>query len=115
MNIWNIRVITVVWNKPANNPIPLDKDFINKLNTASNEELSKTIIATLLKRIDLSRLKVTAFDSNKNNIEYINTEEVKESNFYLISLKEIVVLPIKPTSYSLAHLNYHIYLLVQNM
>ncbi len=59
----------MVWNKPPNNPIPVKKFSISKLNIASIEELIKTIIATLLKSIDLSRLKVTALDNNKNNIE----------------------------------------------
>jgi len=47
----------------------LNEFCINKLKIASNEEYINTIEATLLKSIDLSRLKVTALDNNKNKIE----------------------------------------------
>jgi len=62
----------VVWNKPLYIPIPVSKQVIYKLAIASKDEYNKMIIATLLKSIDLSRLKVTALDNNKNNIEKIN-------------------------------------------
>jgi hypothetical protein len=66
---------------------------------ANKDEKIKTRIAILLKSIDLSRLKVTALDSNKENNEVITnkstqirTEKVKfeASNFTvkLCSLNE---------------------------
>lgn len=36
--------------------------------------------------MDLSRLKVTAFDSNKNMIDTINMQRIKDLNFYLTYL-----------------------------
>jgi hypothetical protein len=36
---------------------------------ANTDEQSNIVMAALLNKIDLSRLKVTALDNNKNNIE----------------------------------------------
>ena len=68
-------VVLVAWNKPPYKPIPASKQVIYKLAKPSSEEYSKTIIATLLKSIDLSRLKVTALDNSKNSIEKINMKD----------------------------------------
>jgi hypothetical protein len=51
------------------------------------DEYSKTTIATLLKSIDLSRLKVTALDNNKNNIENITIIEKKIQTFFYYTQK----------------------------
>ena len=49
-------------------------EVIYKLLLANKLEYNNMIIETLLKSIDLSRLNVTALDSNKNNIEKTNTD-----------------------------------------
>lgn len=57
-------------------------EVIYKLFSANKIEYNNTIMETLLKSIDLSRLNVTALDSNKNNME--NTNIVfKDSNLLI--------------------------------
>lgn len=59
-------------NKPPCKPRPLlIKD---KLIVSCNIQYINAIIAILLKRIDISRLKVTEIDSNKDSIDIISIE-----------------------------------------
>jgi hypothetical protein len=51
----------------------VSKEVMYKLLIASIVEYNKIVIAIRLKSIDLSRLKVTALDNNKNKIEKITT------------------------------------------
>ena len=61
-----------MWYKPPNSPIPLSKEVIYKLFSARVEVKNRTKIATLLKSTDLSRLKVTALESNKDMTDKIS-------------------------------------------
>jgi hypothetical protein len=66
--------------------------------------LIKTTIATLLKSIDLSRLKITALDNNIKIIEKTIIQQLKDSNFYSqLSLENItmVALPFKLSYFGL--------------
>lgn len=56
-----------MFNSPPCKPIPLLT--IDKLIISCKIQRINTIIATLLKRMDISRLKVTEFESNTDNIE----------------------------------------------
>jgi len=58
--------MAVAWYKPLNKPIPLSIKCKLKLVIQSNPEQTNIGITTLEYRIDLSRLKVTAFDKSKN-------------------------------------------------
>ena len=58
----------------------MSKVVINKLVKASNDEYSKTIIATLLYNIDLSRLKDKAFENKIFRIDRINMQEHSDLN-----------------------------------
>lgn len=67
INIWNINVILLICNKPPCNPIPCPT--IDKLVLACKILYPKSITATLLKIIDMSRLLVIALESNNKTIE----------------------------------------------
>jgi hypothetical protein len=60
-------VIDVDWNKPPYMLNPLSEFTISQLSYPIIEEYSNIIKATLLYKIDLSRLKQTAFANNNNN------------------------------------------------
>lgn len=70
--MWNTCVIDVAWNKPPNKPIPLFKYVTYRLSIASKKEYNEIKVASREKSMDLSRLKVTALDNNKNKIDVIN-------------------------------------------
>ena len=70
INIWNIWVILVVWNKPPKIPTPLYKETRYKPRTLIKKEYIKTVIVNRLNNIDLSRLLVKELDNSKKRIEY---------------------------------------------
>lgn len=62
--------------------MPTAMEDIYKLLYASKVEYNNIIIEILLKRIDLSRLSVTALDNIKNNMEKTNIV-LKDSNLLI--------------------------------
>ena len=60
-------------------------EVIYRLFIANKVEYNSIIMETLLNNIDLSRLNVTALDSNNNNIEKINIIFM-DSNLFLATL-----------------------------
>ena len=70
MKIWKICVILVIWRKLPYRLIPLL--HIKKHIMYNIIEYCNAKIATLLKRIDKSRLNVTEFENNKK-IKLLNT------------------------------------------
>jgi hypothetical protein len=59
------RVNVVTLNNPPYTPIPFSSALVNKLFKAKKLAKSKPVITILENNIDLSRLKVTAFEINK--------------------------------------------------
>jgi hypothetical protein len=70
-------------NKPPNKPIPLPSVEKYKPSKAIKGQYNKIVIETLLYNIDLSRLKVAAFEDTKCNIDVVITQEVRDSNSIL--------------------------------
>jgi len=66
-------------------------EVIYRLFIANKVEYNSIIMETLLNNIDLSRLNVTALDSNKNNIEKTNIS-FKDSNLLIYLLLYIIVI-----------------------
>ena len=60
-------------------------EVIYKLLLANKVEYNNIIMEILLNSIDLSRLNVTAFDNNKNNMEKTNIA-FKDSNLLMCTL-----------------------------
>ena len=61
-------------NKPPCIPIPLlSRDSVKKDN---NTQYINIIIAILLKRMDISRLNVTALENNKHNIDKVIIKKI---------------------------------------
>lgn len=69
LNVW-VNVVTL--NNPPYIPIPLSNDFKNRLFSANKLVEVNAIITTLENNIDLSRLDVRAFESNKKINKDIN-------------------------------------------
>ena len=61
----------VAWKRPPYKPIPLSRDIIFRFSRARTEEVTKIVIVIREYKIDLSRLKVTALDNNRDNKEKI--------------------------------------------
>lgn len=68
--MWNICEIFVTNNKPPCKPIPLVVTI--KEDQSFKIQYVKLIIAILLYRIEISRLKLTEFDNRVDNIVIIN-------------------------------------------
>ena len=73
MKIWNTFVVHVVWNRPPKSPIPLFNNEKSKLVYPTKIEKIQIVIVILEYKMDLSRLKVIAFDNNNNNKEFTST------------------------------------------
>ena len=65
-----VNVVTL--NNPPYTPIPFSSALVNKLFKAKKLAKSKPVITILENNIDLSRLKVTAFETNKEINKEIN-------------------------------------------
>ena len=73
----NVCVYVLTLNKPPYIPIPFSNGLTYKLAYAKKLVNNNPIITILENRIDLSRLKVTAFENNNKTNKDINI------NFYL--------------------------------
>ena len=69
-----VNVVTL--NNPPYTPIPFSNALVNKLFKAKKLAKSKPVITILENNIDLSRLKVTAFETNKEINKEINIKVV---------------------------------------
>ena len=65
-----VNVVTL--NNPPYTPIPFSSALVNRLFKAKKLAKSKPVITILENNIDLSRLKVTAFETNKEINKEIN-------------------------------------------
>jgi hypothetical protein len=72
INILKDCVKVVTLNNPPYIPIPFTSALLNKLFKAKKLAKSKPIITILENNIDLSHLKVTAFETNKEINKEIN-------------------------------------------
>ena len=70
-----VNVVTV--NSPPYIPIPFSNALVNKLFKAKKLAKSKTVKTNLENNIDLSRLKVTEFETNKEINKEINIKRRK--------------------------------------
>lgn len=69
LNVW-VKVVTL--NKPPKIPIPLSKGLINRLLKAKELAKTRPFITSLENKIDLSRLRVKAFESKRFISKVIN-------------------------------------------
>lgn len=65
-----VNVVTL--NNPPYTPIPFSSALVNKLFKAKKLAKNKPVITILENNMDLSRLKVTAFETNKEINKEIN-------------------------------------------
>ena len=72
-----VNVVTL--NNPPYTPIPFSSALVNKLFKAKKLAKSKPVITILENNIDLSRLKVTAFETNKEINKEINIKFASET------------------------------------
>jgi large-conductance mechanosensitive channel len=85
MNIFKDCVKVVTLNNPPYIPIPFSNALVNKLFKAKKLAKSKPVITSLENKIDLSRLKVTAFETNKEINKEINIKvAINYNNFFLL-------------------------------
>ena len=77
-----VNVVTL--NNPPYIPIPFSNALVNKLFKAKKLAKSKPVITILENNIDLSRLKVTAFETNKEINKEINIKRAQSERFFFV-------------------------------
>jgi len=61
-----ISVVEDIWNNPVNKELPLSMKEIQLESWTIKQVITNIVKQILLYEVDLSRLKVTAFDINNN-------------------------------------------------